>query len=133
MNSRNVAGDPALALIDAERRRDRFVRRVSVAAWSVTLAIVLVLALMTGVATIEMGKAALSGAVPWITVVGTMLPLVDVLWKLSLVVAALSTVSIFLRMRTASLEQIQLRLAALEEALVSRPSTASAEASDARA
>jgi hypothetical protein len=43
------------------------------------------------------------------------MPLFDVLWKLSLLVAGLSTVGIFLRLRTASLSEIQLRLAALEE------------------
>jgi hypothetical protein len=60
------------------------------------------------------------GAVPWITVMGSAMPLVDVLWKLSLLVAAVSTVGIFLRLRTASLTEIQLRLAALEEMLAAR-------------
>jgi hypothetical protein len=42
-------------------------------------------------------------------------------WKLSLLVAGLSTVGIFLRLRTARLAEIQLRLAALEEMLAKAP------------
>jgi hypothetical protein len=38
---------------------------------------------------------------------------------LSLLVAALSTVLVFLRLRTASLAEIQMRLAALEELVAS--------------
>ncbi|HJP57674.1 MAG TPA: hypothetical protein VJ847_11690, partial [Gemmatimonadales bacterium] len=41
-------------------------------------------------------------------------PLVAVLGVLSLLVAVLATVAIFLRLRTASLVEIQARLAALE-------------------
>ena len=47
------------------------------------------------------------------------MPTVAVLGILSLLVATLSTVGIFLRLRTASLSEIQLRLAALEEMIVS--------------
>jgi hypothetical protein len=43
-----------------------------------------------------------------------------VLGILSLLIARLSTVSVFLRVRTASLPEIQLRLAALEDMLASR-------------
>jgi hypothetical protein len=43
-----------------------------------------------------------------------------VLGVLSLLIAVLSTVGIFLRLRTASLTEIQLRLAALEQVLASR-------------
>jgi hypothetical protein len=113
--------DGAWALIENEKRRDRFIRRVSIAAWATTFTIVLAVAAMTSVSVIEMTRAARVGAVPWMTVMGSAMPLVDVLWKLSLLVAALSTVGIFLRLRTASLTEIQLRLAALEEMLASRP------------
>jgi hypothetical protein len=73
------------------------------------------------VSVVEMTKAGLLGAVPWMTVMASAMPLIDVLWKLSLLVATLSTVGIFLRLRTASLTEIQLRLAALEEMIASRP------------
>ena len=121
MNESRNATDTAWALVDNEKRRDRFIRRVSIAAWVTTFIIVLIVAVMTGISLVEMTKAQMLGAVPWMTVMASAMPLIDVLWKLSLLVAALSTVGIFLRLRTASLMEIQLRLAALEEMLASKP------------
>ena len=111
----------ASALIENERRRDRFIRRVSIIAWSVTFALVLLVAALVGVQVYDMTRLARVGAVQWSTVLGSAMPLIDVLWKLSLLVAGLSTVGIFLRLRTASLAEIQLRLAALEAMLASKP------------
>jgi hypothetical protein len=113
--------DQASALIENERRRDRFIRRVSIIAWSVTFGLVLLVAVLVGVQVTEFTKGARSGQVPWAVVIGSAMPLVDVLWKLSLLVAGLSTVGIFLRLRTASLTEIQLRLAALEAMIASKP------------
>ena len=110
----------AAALVENERRRDRFIRRVSVTAWSVTLVLVLVVAVMVGFNVSMFVGGALEGEVPWAVVVGSLMPLIDVLWKLSLLVATLSTIAIFLRLRTASLAELQLRLAALEEMVASR-------------
>jgi hypothetical protein len=121
VNTSRNATDNAWALIENEKRRDRFIRRVSIAAWVTTFIIVLLVAVMTGISVFEMRKAQMLGAVPWMTVMASAMPLIDVLWKLSLLVAALSTVGIFLRLRTASLTEIQLRLAALEEMLASKP------------
>ena len=109
----------AMALIANERRRDRFIRRTSIIAWSVSLALVLLIALMVAVQARQFVSGALEGEVPWIVVVGSTMPLIDALWKLSLLVATLSTVAIFLRLRTASLAEIQIRLAALEELVAS--------------
>jgi hypothetical protein len=47
----------------------------------------------------------------------TALPVVTVVGVLSLLIAVLSTVGIFLRLRTASLGEIRLRLGALEDML----------------
>ena len=113
--------DEASALIENERRRDRFIRRVSIVAWSVTFLLVLLVAGLVGMQATQMARAAPVGMVPWATVVGSVMPLIDVLWKLSLLVAGLSTVGIFLRLRTASLTEIQLRLAALEAMIASKP------------
>lgn len=121
MNASRNATDTAWALIENEKRRDRFIRRVSIAAWATTFIIVLIVAVMTSISLVEMTKAQMLGAVPWMTVMASAMPLIDVLWKLSLLVAVLSTVGIFLRLRTASLTEIQLRLAALEEMLASKP------------
>jgi hypothetical protein len=115
--------DTAWAIIENEKRRDRFIRRVAITAWTVTFLIVLAIVAMTTVSVIEMAnyRSQVAGAVPLMTVMASAMPLVDVLWKLSLLVATLSTVGIFLRLRTASLTEIQLRLATLEDMLASRP------------
>jgi hypothetical protein len=103
--------------IESEKRRDRFVRRVSVIAWSVTGLLVIVLALMTGMQVYQMARGAMLGALPWMSVVGVAMPLVIVLGILSVIIATVATVGVFLRLRTASLTEIQLRLAALEDIL----------------
>ena len=121
MSDKNAATGNAWALIENEKKRDRFIRRVSIIAWAVTFVIVLVIVLLVSTQLMEMLRAQRAGMVPWSAVVGSAMALVDVLWKLSLLVATLSTVGIFLRLRTASLAEIQLRLATLEEMLARRP------------
>jgi hypothetical protein len=106
--------------IEIEKRRDRLLRRVTVVAWAVTLIFVIVLAVMIGAQVVQMAKGALVGALPWISVIGIAMPLVIVLALLSVLVATLGTIGMFLRMRTASLAEIQLRLGALEDMLASR-------------
>ena len=115
------AADRTWALIDNEKRRDRFIRRVNIAAWTTTFVVVLVIAVLVGLQVAALARAHMLGLESWSMVIASAMPLLDVLWKLSLLVAALSTVGIFLRLRTASLTEIQLRLAALEEMLAKGP------------
>jgi hypothetical protein len=82
--------------------------------------VVLVLIALTGLSVAEMLRGALAGVLPWSVVVGSAFPLLLVLGLLSVLIATLGTVGVFLRLRTASLLEIQLRLAALEEMLTSR-------------
>jgi flagellar biosynthesis protein FliR len=105
--------------IEVEKRRDRFVRRVTVSAWTVTFVLVIALAVMVSMQVAQMAKAALVGAVPWLAVLGVAMPLVIVLGILSVLIATLGTIGMFVRMRTASLTEIQLRLSALESMLAS--------------
>ena len=100
--------------IEAERRRDRLLRHVAVSAWIITLVFVNALAVLVSFQVAQMARAAMVGAVPWVSVIGIAMPLIIVLGILSVLVASLSTIGMFLRMRTASLTEIQLRLAALE-------------------
>ena len=116
-----IPSGEAWAMIDREKRRDRVIRRVGVTAWTVTFLIALVFTVMVGKGVADTVRAANLGAVPWSAVVGTAMPLIIVLGFLSLLIATLSTVGIFLRLRTASLAEIQLRLAALEAMLSARP------------
>ena len=108
------------AMIDQEKRRDRFVRRVSYTAWTLTFVIVLLFKVAIGLQVAEMARGYLQGAVPLMAVIGVSIPAFVVLGFLSLLIATLSTVGIFLRLRTASLTEIQLRLAALEEMIASQ-------------
>jgi len=114
------ASDRVWEAIESERRRDRLIRRVSVAAWAVTFFFVTVLAVMVCVQVVQLAKGAMAGALPWVTVFGAAMPFVIVLGLLSVLIATLSTIGIFLRLRTASLTEIQLRLAALEDMLTAQ-------------
>jgi peptidoglycan biosynthesis protein MviN/MurJ (putative lipid II flippase) len=114
------ASEQAWAMIEQEKRRDRFLRRVSFAAWTMTFLLVVFLAVISIWQMIEMMKmfdGMAAGLFPTSAFFGAMYPLLIVLGVLSVLIATLSTVGMFLRQRTASLAEIQLRLAALEELL----------------
>ena len=115
-----TASDKVWEAIDNEKRRDRLIRRISVVAWSVTLTLVLLLGAAVGVQIAGMAKAAMLGVLPWMSVIGIAMPFLIVLGILSTLIATLATVGVFLRLRTASLSEIQLRLAALEDMIASR-------------
>jgi hypothetical protein len=117
-----TTSEQAWAIIENEKRRDRFIRRVNIVAWTSTFLIAGIIATLVGVQVVELAKGGMLGALPWTSVVAAAMPFLDILWKLSLLIAALSTVGIFLRLRTASLTEIQLRLATLESMLASRES-----------
>lgn len=112
--------DRVWAAIESEKRRDRFIRRVSIAAWSFTFLLLLALGVLVGMSVAETMRAVAAGALPWMSVVGIALPFVVVVGAVSLLIATLSTVGVFLRMRTTTLSEIQLRLSALEAMLMSR-------------
>jgi hypothetical protein len=103
--------------IERERRLDRLVRRICVAAWSATFVLTGCYAALVGREVLfELRLQAVGGATTE-SVLAVATPLVIALGILALLVAALSTVAIFLRFRTAALGEIQLRLAALEAML----------------
>ena len=109
--------ESAWNVIEKERRRDRVIRRTSVVAWTVTFVVLLVFAaiMVQRIAFVRQRVAAgieLPGALN-----DAAMPLVAVIGVLSLLIATLSTIGIFLRLRTASLSEIQLRLAGLEDML----------------
>src|SRR5690348_9632047 len=120
MTSPNEIQSKVWEQIDAEKRRDRFIRRVSVVAWSATLLLAVLMVIPEAAAVVQFIHAALRNDLPWMTVFSAALPGIVVLGVLSVLIATLSTVAMFFRLRTASLAEIQLRLAALEEMLVER-------------
>jgi len=113
--------EEAWALVERERRTDRFVRRVSVAAWIVTFVIVVLFTVATGYQVAQFWPAARgeAGQMSWILIMGSLYPLFIVLGLLAVLIATLSTVAMFFRQRTASLTEIQTRLDALEQMLMS--------------
>jgi len=113
------ASERVWSLIEQEKRRDKLVRRVSVTAWSVTGGAVLVFGGVTAVEVWRMVQLASEDVAPWAVVFERAMPFVAVIGILSLLIAVLSTVGIFLRLRTASLSEIQMRLAGLEEMIAS--------------
>jgi hypothetical protein len=113
----------AWAMIDKERRRDRFVRMVSIVAWAVTVGVVLIYGALTAVRVSRVAKLVAVGVMERMATFDAMMPFIAVVGILSLLIAVLATVGMFLRLRTASLAEIQLRLAALESLLASRSDT----------
>ena len=106
--------------IDAEKHRDRIIKRVSVGAWTVTLVLVVALLVVEAASVLQMVRAATVGAASWTSVLGSAFPGLIILGVLSVLIATLSTVAMFFRLRTATLDEIHLRLAGLEEMIVNR-------------
>lgn len=103
--------------IEQERARDRRIRRASAIAWALTIAIVLVYAGIVAARVSHVLDLVAVGMLQRSAVFDALMPLIAVLGTLSLLIAVLCTVAVFLRFRAASLAEIQLRLAALEEAV----------------
>jgi hypothetical protein len=121
VKQRSKAADEAWEFIEREKRIDRFIRRVSICAWGVALLIVAAFGVLTGIEMLEMMRGAAEGNLPWATVAASAIPFVVTVGGLSVLIATLSTVAVFLRLRTSSLAEIQLRLAALEDMLTAQP------------
>lgn len=107
----------AWAAIEKERRRDRRLRLLSAIAWTVTFVVVLIYAAITAANIAHAMRMVAVGATMQSAVYEAAVPLILVVGILSVLIATLTTVGVFLRLRTASLTEIQLRLAALEEML----------------
>lgn len=109
------------AWIDEERRVDKKVRTFAYRAWVTTVGALVVYGVLVLIhlAIAIMGIVRMDGGTRQVlfTIVDTLMPLVWVIGAVALVAAVLSTVGVFLRLRTASLTEIQQRLAALEAML----------------
>jgi Na+/proline symporter len=102
------------ALVERERRMDRRVRILCGIAWGITFAFAGGYAVLIGQEVFSALRRQAAGLVTPDAVWAAVTPLVVALGMLAMLVAALSTVGVFLRSRAASLSEIQLRLAALE-------------------
>ncbi len=109
------ASEKVWAVIEREKKQDRLVRRLSVGGWSVTGGALVVFGVGTLVEVWRLVNLAMQGIAPWGVIFSSLMPLVAVVGGLGLLVATLSTVATFLRFRTASLSEIQMRLGAIED------------------
>jgi len=114
----NRTTEHVFQFIESEQRRDRFVRRISVVAWSVTFLMLLAFASLVAFEVSHAYSAVEVGAATIGNVLALTMPLIAVTGVLSVLIATVSTVGVFLRLRTASLAEIQVRLAALEQMLL---------------
>ncbi len=101
-------------LLEAEKKRDRVLQRIGMGAWTMTLVALLFTAL--GIATNVWWaiQAYQAGQVGVSVIFREAMPLVWAVGGVSLLVAVLATIGTFLRLRAASLDEIRVRLSALE-------------------
>ncbi len=112
--------DRIFQLIESEKGRDRKLQRIATAAWTLTFVALLFTAVGIGFNVWWAAQAYMNSQVGMGIIFREAMPLVWVAGGTCLLVAVLSTVGVFLRFRTASLAEIQLRLAAVEEMLASQ-------------
>jgi hypothetical protein len=123
MNSKTVTPDvdEVWAWVEGERRADLRLRKISFSAWVAMFVAVVVYCtfavarllrialpyISEGMATRDLMLVFINGLTPVVIAIGAF----------SALAAAFSTVGVFLRLRTASLSEIQMRLASLEHLL----------------
>jgi hypothetical protein len=116
----NSTHDKIWSMIDEERRRDVTLRRIAKAAWITALVIVLLYGGLTAASVAEMVKGFFGGMLPFSSAAAMAMPFLIAMGIFSLLVATVTTIGTFMRLRTTSLHEIQLRLAALEEMLADK-------------
>ena len=119
IESQESRGGSIQTLIDVDVKRDRLVRGVTILSWVVTFLVLIGFAVVVGQEASRTLTLAHAGMVREPEVLRTLIPLFVVVGITSLPMALVSTAALFLRQRTASLADIQLRLATLETLLAS--------------
>ncbi|MBX3132259.1 MAG: hypothetical protein KF689_02575 [Gemmatimonadaceae bacterium] len=107
----------AWSRIEAEQRSDRLFRRLTIVGWIAT-GLVVVLLIAFGVAQFRWAlQLSAGGAAPLGALLAALVPVILAVGAFCALGATLATIGLFLRMRSAPLHEIQLRLAALEDLL----------------
>lgn len=110
----------AWEVVENEKERNRLLARASVIAWSIALGVAAIYAILSVVEIVAVAETYLGRGLPIIEAIVAVRPTVGVLGAMILVIAVLGSAALFLRMRTVSLNELQLRLAALEDVLIAR-------------
>lgn len=120
MNEMNkTTNDPVWEMIQKEKKRDLLIKRVSRAAWVIALSILTIFLILTIQDYIRVHGLYKAGVVPRGALTDTIIPFLVILGCLSLIIAILATIGMFLRLRTTSLLEIQQRLTNLEHMITS--------------
>jgi hypothetical protein len=112
--------EDTLVWLEAEQKRAGKLRTIGYSAWIVTFMVIALYAVMVGVQAVTLigqGGQEVFSLMGLTMLVNMIAPLLVVVGVTALLIAVLSTIGVFVRIRTASLAEIQLRLAALEHAL----------------
>ncbi len=104
--------------VELERRKDRRVRRISIAAWSVTGLAIAFYATIVVQQFSQYQRMVASGMMPAGAEWNAFTPLAGVIGIVALFVATLATIGMFFRLRTSSLEELKVRLTSLEDLVV---------------
>ena len=119
MTPKLSTSEQAWAMVENEKRREARLRKISKAAWTSAFVVVSAFSIIWGVYIVQLTQFyGLSRLPDRENILRSAIPLFVALGFMSVLVATVSTVGIFLRFRAASMTEIQLRLAALEEAVV---------------
>lgn len=117
MNTQDTPMSRAWSRIEAEQRSDRLFRRLTIVGWSATGFVVLLLVAF-GILQIRTAMQFFGGgAASFGAAVGGLVPVVLAVGAFCALAATLATIGLFIRMRSTSMHEIQLRLAALEDLL----------------
>ncbi len=111
--------------IEQDRAQERTLRRIAISAW-VVIGVVLLGWIVLTIAQASQFASLLRtpGAAGYSVIAGVVMPLIIVTIGLAVLAGTLSTIGLFLRQRRATFDEIQLRLAALEELLTARDTRA---------
>ena len=110
----------AWEVVENEKERNRLLARASVIAWSIALGVAAIYAILSVVEIVAIAEFNVGNGVEIIDVIPLVRPMVGALGAMILVIAVLGSAALYLRMRTVSLNELQLRLAALEDVLIGR-------------
>ncbi len=119
--SHETASGRLMDRIEEERAHERTLRRVAMGAWVVVGVVLLAWIGLTVTQAVSMAPLMRMAGGPGLSVLaGIFTPVIIVMVGLAVLAGTLSTVALFLRQRRATFDEIQLRLATLEELLTSR-------------
>ena len=119
-NVNETSNDQIWEQIENEKRRDAFIKKVSKIAWGVTIGILMVFLFFAVNDIARAVELYNKEVIAFATIFTTAKPFLVTLGSVGLIIAILSTIGIFLRLRTASLLEIQQRLTNIEQMVVSQ-------------